>query len=260
MSSPRIRTGTHRAFIAGTLLAMVAGMSQICRADEIYSPNVDYRELSVEYNGSRTLDRNRDKNGAQDNEFVIEAGVTPRLVLEASITSARDPGGPLQTQVREVEARYQFTEPGEAWLDAGLLVAYGFAAQKDDPDALEIKVLLQKDLSSFTSTANIGFSQNVDRHGSQSGGPDYVFLWNTRYRYSGAFQPGIEIQSDLGQAHQLSNFNQQTHYVGPAVWGKIFGPLPNGQAIKYQVAYLFGASAAASRHFARATLEYETHF
>lgn len=229
-------------------------------ADEIYSPNAEYREFSIEYNGSRTFDRNPDKDGAQEGEVTFEAGLTRRLQVEISTISSKDPGGTLQQEAREVEGRYQFFEPGERWLDAGLLVAYAFAAPNGAPDSLEVKLLLQKDVGKFTSTANIGFSQNLGNHSAHTGGPDYVFLWNTRYRYSIGFQPGLELQSDLGQGHQLGIFNKQEHYIGPAIYGKLFGPLPQGQAIKYQVAYLFGASDASARGIARALVEYEMHF
>src|SRR4051812_8586464 len=94
--------------------------------DEIYSPNVEYRELSLEYNGSRTFDSHADKNNAQGHELVLEAGLTPRMVAEISAGFEKDPDASAKLDHVEIESRFQFVESGKYWLDAGMLVAYDF--------------------------------------------------------------------------------------------------------------------------------------
>ena len=236
------------------VLACIVASSPANALDEIYSPNVDYRELSIEYTGSRTFDNHSDKNNAQGHAIVVEAGVTPRLTIEASGIYSKDPGNSIILDGIEIEGRYQFVESGEYWLDAGALIAYDFATHSQQPNSVETKLLLQKDIGKLTSMVNIGFSQNVGQYSGDTGGADYVFLWNTRYRYNEYFQPGIEIQSDLGQGHMLGHYSKQEHYIGPSLYGRLYGHL------KYQAAYLVGASSAAAQGAGRLLAEYEMHF
>jgi hypothetical protein len=241
--------------VTATSLAVIsiAAVTSAFALDELYSPNVAYRELALEYNGSRTFDTQPDKNNAQEQELALEAGITPRWVVETSAGVTKDPGADSKLSDIEVESRFQLLETGEHWLDAGILVAYAFSTQNQEPDSSEVKLLLEKDSGRITNLANIGFSVDVGHH-SESGKPDYVALWNTRYRYSEYFQPGIEIQADLGQGHEVRKFQDQEDYIGPAVYGRFHGHL------KYQAGYLFGASDSAAQSAARILVEYETHF
>ncbi len=222
--------------------------------DEIYSPNVEYRELAFEVSHARSFDSDPAKDAAKVGELSFEIGLTPRFVFAVSGEYEGEAGEAMQFKATQIEGRYQFFESGEHWLDAGVLVAYSFAKQADAPDEFELKLLLQKDVGKFTHTANIGFTQNVGKFPQLTDEASYSFAWNTRYRYSQEFQPGFEIQSDLGPSSQLGYLKQQEHYAGPSVQGKLFGHL------KYQAAFLFGLTDPAAQRAARLTVEYETHF
>ena len=221
--------------------------------DEIYSPNVEEGEISLEYNGSRTFDGNSSKNNAQGHEVALEYGVNNRWEVETSAGFEKDPGNSIKLMDAEIESRAQFFNQGEYWMDTGALVAYDFAMQSQQSDSLEAKFLMQKDFGKITSRINVGFDQDVGKYAA-TGGPDYVFLSNTRYRYTIYFQPGIEIQGDLGQGRTLLHWDQQQNYLGPSVYGKLFGHL------HYEIACFAGVSHAAAQSAARALLEYEMHF
>jgi hypothetical protein len=220
--------------------------------DEIYSPNVEPGEASLEYNGSRTFDNSSAKNDAQEHEIALEYGVNSRWEVEGSAGFEKDPDTSVQLEDFEIENRLQFFEQGQYWLDSGILVAFDDATHRADANNLEVKLLLQKDIGRFTSIANIGFDQAVGKNAG--GGPDYVFLWSTHYRYSELVQPGFEIQSDLGEDEEVQHFSQQQQYVGPALYGRIFGN------IHYETAYLFGVTEASAQSAARVLFEYEMHF
>jgi len=246
----------HQGKVAAVAVLLVSVCASLAprsafALDEIYSPNVEYRELSVEYNGSHTFDNDPAKNNAQEHELAVEYGISPRWEVEASAGFERDPQGTSQLNDFEIENRFQFFEQGEMWMDSGMLVAYDHAVHAGDADTLEVKLLLQKDIGRYTSTANIGFEQEVGVNAA--GGPDYVFLWNTRYRYSEYFEPGIEIQSDLGSDNELQHWNEQQHYIGPAVYGRIFGNL------KYQAGYFAGVGEGSASSAGRILFEYEMH-
>jgi hypothetical protein len=235
-------------------LCLAANASPALAIDHFYSPVVSKGELEIEYIGNRTFDNDSGKNNIQGHEVELEYGMTDWWKAIVSGGFAKEPG--ISTKMEDValESVFQFSEQGEYWIDTGLLAAYGFSTQSHVPDAVETKLLLQKDVGKFTHLANIGFEQTVGKNSGGTGGPDYVFLWSSRYRYNEYLQPGFEIQSDLGHGPTLGKFNEQEHYVGPAVYGRLFGHL------KYEAAYLFGASDGATQGAGRILLEYEMHF
>lgn len=86
------------------------------------------------------------------------------------------------------------------------------------------------------------------------GGPERNFLWSSRYRYSRFVEPGLEWQSKLGKTSEDKSYDEQEHYVGPALYGQLV------PGVKYEAAYLFGASDASADSAARLHLEYEIAF
>lgn len=255
LSTERNNIFNRLSFMAAFIILCSSMQSSFALGlDEVYSPNAEFGEMSLEISHARSFDKQSAKDGAKVGEITLEAGLTPRFVLAVSGEYSADPGSSMQLNAHQFEGRYQFFESGEQWMDVGALVAYSFSKQTDTPDTLEVKLLLQKDVGKFTHTANIGFTQNVGTFPQLTGEADYTFLWSTRYRYNEYFQPGFEIQSDLGSSSQFGYFNQQEHYIGPSVQGKLFGHL------KYQAAYLFGVSDPAAQRAVRLNLEYEMHF
>lgn len=237
---------------AGLAFALFLHPHHAFAVDKIYAPVVNKGEAEIEYNFSRTFDGDGSKNDAQDHE--IELGYTPtdRWATELTMAVSREPGEDTKVDAFEWENVIQFWEQGAKWIDAGVLLTYGHAVHHDDADAVEAKLLLEKQWGKFLHVVNIGGEQEVGRNAA--GGPDLSFAWNGRYLYNLHFQPGLEFQSDFGQDNALQHFNTQEHYVGPAAYGEIVG------GFKYEAAWLKGISSAAADSAMRLKLEYESVF
>ncbi len=221
--------------------------------DKIHKPYVNKGELEIEYSGSRTSDGGKEKNNIQGHELAVAYGLTDYYQAELSTGYDRESGSPVKLEEVELENKFQFAEPGEMWMDSGLLVSYIHATHKHEPDAIAAKLLLQKDFGKFSSLANIGLEQEIGDN-RKIGGPDMSLIWNNRYRYNEHFQPGIELQSNFGQTNTNTAFHDQEHYIGPSAFGRI----TNG--FKYEAAYLVGVTKASPDTAARILLEYEIYF
>jgi hypothetical protein len=238
--------------------AALLGLVVVLRAppalaiDKIYSPQVVQGEAELEYFGTRTFDPVPDQDNLQDHEISIGYGVTDFWAPELYALLERTPDQSVRISGMEIENRFQLAPAGKYWLDPGLLVAYTWPTQSEDPSTLEVKLLLEKLTGRILNRVNIGGEQEFG-HNSH-GSPDRVILWSTRYLLDPRLAPGFEIQSDFGRADEASTFNEQQHYVGPAAYGEI---IPH---LKYEVAYLFGVSTAASKSAVRLLLEYEAFF
>lgn len=248
------RVAKHAVAVAAFCIAAhtATGSQPALALDHLYSPIIEKGELEVEYSGDRSFDNDSTKNNIQGHEFELEYGVNDfwKVIAEGAFT--KEPQKSFKSDKVEIASLFQFTEQGKYWADVGMFVAYGIATQSHAADDVEAKLLVQKDTSEWTHLTNLVVEQAVGNNAH--GGPEYSLLWNSRYRWNEHAEPGIEIQSSFGNGHTLGKYDEQSHYVGPAVYGDIYGPL------KYEVAYLFGVSKAADDGAARIKLEYEFHF
>jgi len=209
--------------------------------------------LGLWYGGVRTFDDNPKKNDAQTHELKAEYGVTDRWTPGIWADFTRDPDQTVYFKSVTVDSTFQFWEPEEKWLDAGLRIQYAHNFQPGVPDAATVKLLLEKQSGQFLHRANIGLQQNVGANAAR--GPDPLFQWSSRYLLSDHFRPGFEIQSNFGQDGQIGgSMDKQQHFAGPAAYGKITDD------VIYRAAYLFGVSGASAQSALRFQLLYLKDF
>jgi hypothetical protein len=91
--------------------------------------------------------------------------------------------------------------------------------------------------------------------GTENQGTYFGYQGQVKYRLQPEFEVGAQIYSWLGQVNSWNTDQQQQSSVGPAIFGKT--KLGRKEAIKYNVAYLWGTTAASPRNTIRMQAEYE---
>ncbi len=217
--------------------------------DVVSSPYVDEGKLDVEWRGEIYHDDDDDSaDGGWEQKAAIGYGVTDHLGVKAEIEFEHD-GDSGDTDFKSVglEGKWEFTERGAYWLDSGLKAKYKINTL-GGADKLEVKLLLAKDMGKFSHRANIELEREFGEDADDETGVN--FSWGSRYKFSDAFQPGFEMFNEFGSLSDSSDFDDETHKIGPVIYGK------QGQ-FKYEAGYLVGISDAAPDGTFKAQLAYE---
>jgi hypothetical protein len=250
----KFRIKLHKASVAGFLLVFgIMGFSQQAFATKkVYSPIVEGGELEFEWRGSYDFDDRDSKDGEQKQKYAVGYGVTDwwftELYGEIEREAEQDE---FDLTSIEWENRFQLTEQGQYWLDAGLYFAYETTVQNKKADKIEGKILLEKSFANFTHTANIIFEKQVG--GGAEEETEAGLAWSSRYRWKEYFEPGFEWHSNFGELKEHNPYDEQKHQAGPVFSGKV-GP------VKYDIGYLFGITDPAPEGELKWIMEYELHF
>lgn len=240
------------AIVVATLVCLNSGDAHA--AKQIYKPYVEKGELEFEWKFGHDFDDNASKDGKEKQKFGVGYGVTDRWFTELYPEIEKEAGDNRDYKMTSLEWEniFSLTEKGQYFVDFGLLAAYEQSFENDSASKVEARLLLAKDVGKFSHSLNIIFENEVGQHAE--GGLETGLAWGSRFRFNPSFEPGIEYYADFGRLDTSSEFDEQTHQVGPVIYGK----LPYG--FKYDVGYLFGVSDAAPDGSFKSILEYEIHF
>ncbi len=245
-------TSRNRTTLAALAIttALVAAPSSGFAGSKVYSPYVEKGELELEWKGAFDVDSDNQVSGAMKNQIAAGYGFTDYWYTEVIGEVERDgaSGANQEWTAVEWENRFQLTQKGEYFVDAGAYAAYEISLEDHHADKAEIGLLLGKDMGQFTHYANFFLEKQVGADSTES--TEASFAWSTRYRYQEWLEPGFEIHSEFGEIKENHGYNEQEHLIGPAIYGKV-------GHFKYDFAYLFGASKAAPDGQFKWVLEYE---
>jgi hypothetical protein len=222
--------------------AVVLPLLATAQVGKIANPLVTQGQWELDYNLVDYLDDNPALNNDLRQKLSLEYGLTGKWAIEAGAEWRRSDSESLHTDSVFFEVKREFTDQKDGWwLSSGAKAEYVLNTSGDS-DALEVKLLLQKEHGDgkFRHRANITLRREV----GSSASSDVAFRtrWYSRWNAHPNFKPAIEWHAAWGNVDNFNSWEDQRQYIGPAVHGQLF---KHGQAkANYEIAYVFGVTDA----------------
>ncbi|HKI62312.1 MAG TPA: hypothetical protein VKA31_08470 [Mariprofundaceae bacterium] len=232
-----------------TLSMVFFSLPQQGWATKVYSPIVSGGELEIEFQNDFILDADPAKNGASKHQLELAYGVTDRWQTGLYGVLEKKTGQSLSYTQTKWSNILQLFEQGEHWLDAGLYLEYiKPAASLQQPDVLELKLLLEKPVGELIHTLNVIVVKPL---GHSPQGTTWEYAWRSLWNMGSDFQAAIEAYGALGRVGTISTPSGQNHLLGPVLRGKLFDDF------KYDAGYLFGLTRGSVDGLIKLNFDYE---
>ena len=240
------------------LLAAVAlglpAFTQAGPSDYVYLPTVEYgeREVDLKYGTAKPVDEGRKSAGS----LGLGWGATSWWFTEAYVKYQKEAGDKTRYDAFEWENKFQLTETGRFPVDIGLITEIEIPRERRE-EGYEFKIgpLLQWETGAVQWNANLLFERVFRGHAVEPRVTEMGYQVQVKYRARPEFEYGAQAFGEMGEWKHWEPRNEQKHVVGPAVFGKL--KVGEREVVKYNAAWLFGASKAAPDHTLRVQLEYE---
>lgn len=235
--------------VAGVLLSPVCAFAS--PADYVYTPTVEYGEKEIDFKYGTARKDGDPRESAKSIGFGY--GATQWWFTEIYLKYKMEDGESSKYDAIEWENKFQLTETGKYPVDVGFLLE--IEHPEDRAEGWEVKwgPLFQTDFGKVQLNANFLFQRNY--RAEEHTQTDFMYQWQAKYRWLPQFEYGLQGFGEMGKWDQWSSQDERVHKVGPAVFGKL--PLGGRQAIRYNAAWLVGASNAAPDNTFRMQVEYE---
>ncbi len=238
-----------RILLAGILLSPLFAHSE--PADYVNTPAVEYGEKEIDFKAGSAAKGNEPRESAASVGFGY--GAKPWWFTEVYLKYKRENNAGTKQDAVEWENKFQLTETGKYPVDVGFLVEVERPLDHAEGWEVEWGPLFQTDFGKIQLNANALFKRNYRAEGLSE--TQFLYQWQAKYRWVPQFEFGLQGFGEMGRWDGWATESERTHRVGPAVFGKL--PVGVHRAIRYNAAWLLGASTAASDHTFRMQVEYE---
>lgn len=222
-------------------------------ADYVYTPIVEHGEREIDFKaGTASPQAGSSAQGAS-----IGFGYGAKEYWFTEIYLKQERSGGTTANLAEWENKFQLAETGKYPIDLGFITELEAPLSGNAPWELNIGPLFQTEFGKLQLNGNLLFARAFGKP-DESGIPystNFNYQWQAKYRWQPVLEFGVQGFGEMGKWNDWNNQANQNHRIGPAIFGKF--ALGNRQAIRYNAAWLLGASTAAPDHTFRMQVEYE---
>jgi hypothetical protein len=236
---------------AAACLPLLAQLAFAGPNEYVFTPAVTYGEREIDFKIGTAKKPDEDRGSAAS--IGLGYGVTQSWMTELYVKYNREGGDRTRFDAFEWENKFQLTEPGEYPIDIGFITE--IERPKDRTEGYEVTFgpLLQKELGNVQLNANVIFQRNY--RAAEDNPMRLNYQWQMKYRWHPLLEFGAQGFGELGQWNHWAPANEQSHRLGPAIFGKL--ALGGRQAIKYNAGVLFDVGGEKRGNTLRAQIEYE---
>jgi hypothetical protein len=241
------------ALLAFVLCTLLPGTVVAGPADYIYTPAVQHGEREIDFKIGEASPLAG--NSVQGASIGFGYGVGENWFTEVYLKQERN--GNADVTLAEWENKFQLTETGKYPVDLGFVIETEAPLGGNEPWELRLGPLLQTEFGKLQLNGNLLFARAFGM-ADETGVPystNIGYQWQVKYRLQPIFEFGLQGMGEMGKWNAWDKQSNQNHRFGPAIFGKY--SLENRKAIKYNAAWLFGASPIAPNHILRVQVEYE---
>jgi hypothetical protein len=233
---------------AGTLLQ--PSIAHAGPASKVYLPQVVYGEWEFEFRGG--FENRGTSEGGDEAQYVFDIGrgITPWWFSEIAVFYSDPQNGGASYEEFKSENIFMLTNPGEHWLDFGLIAEY-VHNRIENVNEIELGPLFQKEVGHEQFNLALEFERELE-----DGAPTeltYAAQW--KHRGNPRFELGLQAFGELGEVGHFGE--EHNNRIGPAIFGQV--PIGARNKLKYDAGLQFGLGRDAADTTFRFQLEYELY-
>jgi hypothetical protein len=244
-------------WVAAMWLLATTAHAQLLRVYAYEQPAAGMPELSlwdsyVPKSGAQYtfFGHERSRDGLFVHALEVELGVTPNFALGAYADAEQPDGAAFTYTQTRLLARYAIARKRDLPIDIGIYAEYYMPRPDYQPEHLELRVILEKDLGDFTLRANPIFDKVTS--GEHIEAIEFEYAAGVYYRRFLLLQPGVEAFGSTGELQDPHRARNQTHQVFAVIDLRFFGGW-----LHWHIGAGYGYTHAADDFTIKSILSYE---